>query len=169
MKLPSIKTQRKNANKHTQQGMQALEQSIQQDGMIGAVTIAANGEVFDGSARREVFDTLALQDCIIVHSDGSKPIIHIRDDIATADDPKAVRLGLAANRIAELNLDWDADILTEIQAHDATLFDGLFDDTELKNILGITPDFIPVDQAEQPRLDIKDPIECPHCHGFFTP
>ena len=132
--MNSITTQQKNANRHTERGMTALERSIQQDGMIGALTVAANGEIFDGSARREVFDALAMDDAIIVHSDGSKPIIHIRDDILSADDPKAVRLGLAANRIAQINLDWSADILAEIQATDAALFDGLFDDTELAEI-----------------------------------
>jgi len=141
--MNSITTQQKNANRHTERGMTALERSIQQDGMIGALTVAANGDVFDGSARREVFDALAMDDAIIVHSDGSKPIIHIRDDILSADDPKAVRLGLAANRIAELNLDWDAEVIAEIQATDAALFDGLFDAPEIAEILS-TMDDLPI-------------------------
>ena len=48
-----IRPQRKNANRHTQRGMQALERSLDQDGWIGAITVAADGETFDGSARVE--------------------------------------------------------------------------------------------------------------------
>ena len=31
------------------------------------------------------------------------------------------------------------------------------------------PDFEPVDASEQPRLDQKKPISCPHCGAEFTP
>ncbi len=108
-----VRTQRQNANRHTERGMLALDTSIQQDGWIGAITVAADGETFDGSARIETAGD-ALADAIIVRSDGSRPIVHVREDIATADDPKAVRLGLAANRIASLNLEWEPAVLSAI-------------------------------------------------------
>lgn len=133
--LGAITPQKRNANRHTQRGMGALEKSIQADGMIGAITVAANGEIFDGSARREVIETAGLDDAIIVRSDGSRPIIHIREDIPTADDPRAVRLGLAANRVAELNLAWDAELLAEIGAENSALLDGLFSGDELAALL----------------------------------
>src|SRR5688500_5633421 len=104
--ISSVKPQRRNANRHTLRGMKALEESIQADGWIGAITVAADLETFDGSARTEVGVDKGFEDAIVVRSDGSKPIIHIREDIPTADDPRAKRLGIAANRIAELNLDW---------------------------------------------------------------
>lgn len=47
-----IRPQRRNANRHTERGMAALEQSIDQDGWIGAITVAADGETFGGSAGR---------------------------------------------------------------------------------------------------------------------
>jgi DNA modification methylase len=52
-----------------------------------------------------------LDDAIIVDSDGTKPIIVRRVDIPSASDERAIRLGIAANRIAELNLEWEPDIL----------------------------------------------------------
>lgn len=48
-----IRKQRKNANKHNAKGLRALSDSIQRDGFIGAITTAADGEVFAGSARLE--------------------------------------------------------------------------------------------------------------------
>ena len=48
---------------------------------------------------------------IIVHSDGTRPVIHVRDDIPNAADKRAVRLALAANRTAQTELAWDVEIL----------------------------------------------------------
>lgn len=113
--MTNIRPQAKNANRHTQRGMQALEQSIAADGWIGAITVAADGETFDGSARVEkTAENGMLDDPIVIDSDGTRPIVVRRVDIPNAQDERAVRLGIAANRVAELNLEWEPDILTSI-------------------------------------------------------
>jgi hypothetical protein len=102
--------------------MQALEQSIATDGWIGAITVAADGETFDGSARVEkTAENGMLDAAIVLDIDGTKPVILRRTDIPTATDPRAVRLGLAANRVASLNLEWEPDVLAEIAAQDIDL------------------------------------------------
>lgn len=58
-KVTDFQPQRHNTNRHTQRGMNALEKSIEKDGWIGAITVAADGETFDGSARIEVGALLA--------------------------------------------------------------------------------------------------------------
>ena len=115
-KLKDFVPQRVNANKHSERGMRMLSQSIEKNGVIGAMTVAANGETFDGSATWETcVQTFGEEvEPIIVRSDGSRPVIHIREDLATADDPRAVELGIAANRVAEVNLSYDLDVLNEI-------------------------------------------------------
>ena len=111
----SIRPQTKNANRHTARGMQALERSLEQDGWIGAITVAADGETFDGSARVEkTAENGMLDDAIIVESDGTRPIVVKRTDIPSASDPRAVRLGIAANRVASLNLEWEPGVLAEL-------------------------------------------------------
>ena len=72
-----------NPNRHTQRGMGQLADSIRADGYGAAMTAAANGEVFDGNARLEtVADVLGLDvEPIIVRSDGTRPVIHVREDI----------------------------------------------------------------------------------------
>jgi hypothetical protein len=112
--LADITTQRINANQHTQRGMGMLEKSIDQRKWIGAITAAADGEIFDGSARREVLEAIGVEDAIIVHGDGTRPLIYIRDDIPTADDPRAVLLGIEANRIPLVNIEFDPGILAGI-------------------------------------------------------
>lgn len=132
-KLTDARPQTRNANKHTPRGLGALEGSIQQDGWIGAITVAADGETFDGSARIEVGARAGFDDAIVVESDGSKPVIVKRTDIPNADDPRAVRLGVAANRIAQMDLAWDAGVLAELaQEHDLS---ALFTSDELAALL----------------------------------
>lgn len=123
--MSEIRPQVKNANRHTARGMQALEKSIEQDGWIGAITVAADGETFDGSARVEkTAENGMLEEAITIDIDGTKPVILRRVDIPTADDPRAKRLGVAANRVAALNLEWEPDVLAEL-AKDIDL-SGLF-------------------------------------------
>lgn len=124
--MTTPRQQTRNANRHTQRGMAALSSSIEADGWIGAITLAADGESFDGSARIEVSDN--LDDAIVVRSDGTRPILHIREDIPSADDPRAVRLGVAANRVAQLNLEWDSELLAGIG--DELDLSGLWNDDE---------------------------------------
>lgn len=50
----------------------------------------------------------------MVDSDGSKPVVVRRTDIPSAEDPRAVRLGVAANRVAQLNLDFDPAVVQAI-------------------------------------------------------
>jgi len=134
-KITDIAIQRENANRHTQRGMQALEQSIQADGWIGAITVAADGETFDGSARIEVGATTGFDavEPIVVRSRGDRPVIHIREDIPSADDPRAKRLGVAANRVAQLNLDFDPAVMAAL-AEEIDL-SGLFRPEEMAGLL----------------------------------
>ena len=152
--MTKIVPQRKNANRHTPRGMGMPEASIQQDGIIGAMTVAADGETFDGSARGEVLPAVGfdLNDvsqvvkaepgrALIIESDGSSPLVHRRTDIPSADDPRARRLGVAANRIAQVNLSWEPDVLAELNG--AVDLSGMFFPHELANLA--QPDSEPVD------------------------
>ncbi len=154
----TIRPQKRNANRHTQRGMQALETSIATDGWIGAITVAADGETFDGSARVEkTAENGMLEDAIVVDSDGTRPIVVRRTDIATAADPRARRLGIAANRVASLNLEWEPDVLAEL-AGEIDLSSMFFPD-ELADLAmhdPILPD--PASQAE-PHLGSECFIE----------
>jgi hypothetical protein len=159
--IGDIAPQRRNANKHSQRGMGQLEKSVQSDGWIGAITVAADGETFDGSARIEVAAASGFQDAIVVRSDGTRPIVHIREDIATADDPRAVRLGLAANAIAQHNLQWDAEVLAGI---DPDILGEYWLPDEIVMLLGgevqkDEPNVVPTGKAE---------VTCPDCGHVFV-
>ena len=132
-KLTDLKPQEKNANSHTERGLSMLERSIQEDGWISAITVAADGEAFDGSARLEKGISVGFEDAIFVESDGSRPIVHVRTDIPNASDPRARKLAIAANRVAEADLSWNPVVLAEMETDN--LLGGLFTTKELDVLL----------------------------------
>jgi len=109
--IAKFKPQTRNGNKHTQRGMGMLESSMRQYGYVSPMTAAADGEIIDGSARIETSANVFGDDAIVVHHDGTKPIIMVRDDIPSADTPEARAISMAANRIAQVNLDFDAEVI----------------------------------------------------------
>jgi len=134
-KLKDFAQQARNANKHSTRGMGMLDDVISNDGWIGAITTAADGEVFAGSARLEVAcDRFGAEiEPIVIESDGTRPIVVVRTDIASASDPKAIKLGVADNRINQVNYIEDLEVLAEI-AEDIDLSSLYFDD-ELSDLL----------------------------------
>ena len=142
-KLSDFKTQKKNINKHKPRGMAMLDNVIEKDGWQGGITVAANGETFAGSARLEVATNRFGEDAepIMVHTNGDRPVIIVRDDIPDANHPKAIRLGIADNRISEINYDADYELLAEIS--DEIDISDMYDDDELIVDEGENKDQIP--------------------------
>ena len=112
-KLDKFRTQTRNSNRHTQRGMGQLEASMRKYGYVTPMTAAADGEIIDGSARAETGATVFGDDVLVVHHDGTRPIVMVRDDIPSADTPQAREISIAANRIAQANLDFDPEVLLE--------------------------------------------------------
>lgn len=165
--IRDLKPQSKNANKHTQRGLGLLEDSMQSRGWIGAMTAAADGEVFDGSARLETAAGVGLEDAIVVESDGSRPVVLIRTDIKSAEDPKAKLLAVEANRIAQIDFAPDVDVLAELVGDGIDLSDLYTADefTALANDSAI-PDVEFKEYTEDVENEVKY-CECPNCgHNF---
>jgi hypothetical protein len=128
--------QQRNANKHTLHGLRLLEKSIQSDGFIDAQTAAADGEIISGSARLELSaEKFADVEPIIVESDGSRPVVVVRTDIPTANDPRAKRLSVAANQIAKTDFNPDGELLAEWGGEDEAIR-AMFADSEWEEITG---------------------------------
>ena len=132
-KLSDFRPQAKNANKHTSRGISMLDKSMSEDGYVAPMTATADGEIIDGSARLErVAERFSGVDPIIIEHDGKRPIIAVRTDIANANTPEAKRIALRANRIAEADLEWDAEIVKEL-GEEIDLSD-MFSEKELNDL-----------------------------------
>lgn len=115
-KLSDVTEQVKNSNRHTVRGSGMLEHSIRKNGVISAITTTKKLQAFDGSNTLanclEIFGDEV--EPIFVYSDGTRPVVHVRTDIESIDDPKAIELGVAANRVAYVDYDPDVELLLEI-------------------------------------------------------
>lgn len=136
--IDQFRPQRANRNKHKERGMGALEASMRKLGYVAPMTAAADGEIIDGSARLETSIIVFNDDVLVVHHDGTKPVIMVRDDIPNADTPEARQIAIAANRIASINLEWDVEGLLA-DAQSGLDLSGLFSQSELDEMLaGVT-------------------------------
>lgn len=124
-----------NANKHSQRGMGMMETSLQECGFGDSLTVDKHGNVISGNGRLETLSAIDMQDAIVVKSDGTRPIVHQRTDLDLKKDNKAKRLAILQNRVGQVNLDWDAEVLAQLAAEGVEL-DDLWNDNEIAALLG---------------------------------
>lgn len=155
-KLANFALQKANSNLHRPRGMGLLRHSIGKNGAIGAITVAANFETFAGSATLETCVDAFGEDSspIVIRSKGDRAVIHIREDIPTADDPRAIELGIASNRVPELNLDYQLDILADIHLRKVSLEDMFFPD-ELEALISKEKDSEFLDSLGDVDIEVK--------------
>lgn len=132
-RVRDFSTAKVNANRHSARGIAALDKRIRGDGWIGAMTTAADGEMIAGSARLErVADIFGVEaEPLIIETVGDRPVVIVRKDIPNAADPRAQRLSLADNRIHQLDLAWDVEVLA---GYDAAVLEGLYEPAELSDL-----------------------------------
>ena len=124
VKLSDFRPQAENLNRHTVRGMAAQAKSIQRDGLISGITVAANGESFDGSGTIEnLADIMPDVKVVVIETTGDTLVVNRRTDIPTAKHPRARRLGYAANAVPAMNLDWDGEMLAALAASDKDVTD----------------------------------------------
>jgi len=149
--LRDLKPQRRNVNKHTPLGSRELRNSIQRDGIIGGITVAADGESFDGSDRLETLaEVMSDVEIIEVKTRGKTLIVNRRMDIPTADDPRAERLGFAANAVAAMNWNPDGELLAALEKDDQVISDLVkYEQASLKAMIGANGDMADA----EPQID----------------
>jgi hypothetical protein len=165
-KLSDVSEQKRNANRHTVRGSGMLEHSIRKNGVISAITVAKNLETFDGSnTLANCLDIFGDEvEPIFVYTDGSTPVVHVRTDIETADDPKAVELGVAANRVAYVDYDPDIELLLEIDEQ-IGLGDLYFEDELAALVEAERSEY--EDQKEEGREEEKKPSSSDDDYSVF--
>jgi hypothetical protein len=158
-----------NANKHTQRGGGFAAQSVEECGLGRSIVVDKNGKIIGGNQVAETSAELGMEDVIVVPSNGTRLVVVQRTDLDldSATDQRARRLALWDNRVGEVNLSWDTEELTRL-ATDLDLSQFWTAD-EMHEMMGTVPDFAPVGEDEQGRLDEKAKVECPECGHLFSP
>src|SRR6516165_9478052 len=142
MNKSDLKEDLLNANKGTTRGKKMLERSLEKLGAGRSILTDRAGNIIAGN---KTFAAARDREVIVVPSDGSKLVVVQRTDLEI-DSPKARELAIADNRIAEVDLAWDAaalEKLTEIELRE------FWTDAELRRLFDSDSDI----DAPEPRID----------------
>jgi hypothetical protein len=114
----------RNANKGTQRGKKMLRNSLKKYGAGRSVLLDRNNTVLAGNKTIEQAKALGFEKVQVVDTDGKTLVAVRRTDLA-AGDKKTMEMAIADNRINEVDLSWDADVLKDTDADLTGLFDPL--------------------------------------------
>jgi DNA modification methylase len=150
----------KNANKGTPRGMRMLANSLKTYGAGRSILVDRHGVVLAGNKTFEQAKALGL-DIRVVDVDGKTLVVVRRTNLDLATDPEARQLALADNRVGEINLEWDPQLL-ETFAADGIDLRALWTPQELERLLGhglhtgLTADdaVVPISDTEIQRGDL---------------
>ena len=172
-----MKRYHKNPRQITERQFDLLAESLDDLGDLSGIVHDLNtDEIISGNQRSLVFD---IDQCEIVieHEQeadrqgtvGLGYIIWQGNRYAYRQvrwTPKQCEMvNIKANRLGG---EWDFDILANEFELDELLEWG-FTKYDLELAGALVPDFEPVDESEQPRLDQKAPVTCPECGHEFVP
>jgi hypothetical protein len=169
IKLSELIPDPQNANKGTERGRYMLEHSISTLGAGRSVLVDKNNLLIAGNKTTSVAFESGFENAILVETDGSELVVVRRTDLDLTTDSKAKQLAIADNRISEVNLSFDAEILLELDKE--IDLSGFFTDDELNQLSlsldddgegnGIPEDNKDIDEEELAKTN----CECPSC-GF---
>jgi DNA modification methylase len=145
VKIKELKFDPRNANKGTERGRKALASSLRQFGAGRSILIDKNGMVIAGNKTLAQAIAAGHEEVKVVKTDGTEIVAVQRIDLDLRDS-KAKGLAVADNRVGELDLEWDTDVISEI-VKDVDLGD-FWEPDEFNKLIGAEPEAAP-----EPKLD----------------
>ena len=114
IKINELKPDSRNHNRHTKDGMALLEKSVDKVGIIESITVSNDNEIISGNARHEIIGRKFENEPIVIETDGTRPVILKRTDIES-DTKKFYEASILANTTAKKNIDFDMEVIEELQ------------------------------------------------------
>jgi hypothetical protein len=146
--VKDLKFDNRNANKHSEYGMQRLEKSIGKIGLGRSILISDDNEIIAGNGVTESAINAGIENVRIIETDGSEIIAVKRTDIKSGSK-EFYEMALSDNIIAKENIVMDVEVTNaiceEYELEDyATRYDkGL-------GVNGMTDDDISLDEEFDP-------------------
>src|SRR3954468_23199706 len=148
-KLAELTFDDRNANRGTERGASLLENSLREYGAGRSILLDKKGKIIAGNKTVEQAGSIGLDDVIVVQTDGTKLVAVQRTDLDLEKDPRAKALAIADNRVGQVSLEWDPQVLAELgQEIDLSKF---WSDEELNTLLSREG----ADTAEAPEAQIE--------------
>lgn len=133
-KVRDLKLDKRNANKGTRRGRQALDESLRELGAGRSVVLDREGRVIAGNKTVAAARGAGIDEVIVVQTDGSQLVAVQRTDLdLEGSDGKARRLAYADNRVSELDLAWDTEQI-ELDLGEGLDLGELFTGEELEGL-----------------------------------
>ena len=103
----------RNARRHTERNLAAVQQSIREVGFMRPIVAAQDGTIVGGNLTSEALADLDMTDVIVVRSDGTKAVVHIRDDVQDGSE-LAIKGGLYDNLAGDMADGFHEEVLAEL-------------------------------------------------------
>lgn len=100
-----------NANRGTARGRKAIRESVNSLGLGRSILVDRQGRVIAGNKTLEAARGEGVDRLVVVQTDGSELVAVQRTDLDLTEDAEARELAVADNRTAQIDLDWDPDVL----------------------------------------------------------
>jgi DNA modification methylase len=104
----------KNANKGTKRGRQLLGDSLEKYGAARSVVVDRNNRVIAGNKTVEAARAAGMKSISVIVTDGSSLVAVQRGDLDLKRDKKARELAIADNRVGEIDLEWNPEVLASL-------------------------------------------------------
>ena len=163
-KLRDLTPDASNANRGTERGRYALEASLRKYGAGRSILIDRNGKIIAGNKTAETAADVGIDDVIVVQTDGRQLVAVQRTDL-DLDSKEARELAYADNRVGQLDLDFDPEVLlADLQA--GVDLSALWRQEELDVLIGeiAAPEFREYDESAADNVEM---LTCPHCGKSF--
>jgi hypothetical protein len=141
--LDEFQQDAKNANIGTERGRDAVQNSLLENKFAGAIIVDKNGNIIGGNKTQQAAIKSGFNEVKIIKTDGAQAIAIQRTDL-DIDSPEGRRLAIALNRTAELGLQWDEKVLSEL-AGEGIDFSSYFTDVELQKLCSSLEEEMPDD------------------------
>jgi DNA modification methylase len=106
----------KNANKGTKRGRELLGESLEKYGAGRSVVVDRCNRVIAGNKTVEAAVAAGIESIAVIETDGSSLVAVQRGDLDLKRDRKARELAVADNRVGELDLEWNPEVLASLDA-----------------------------------------------------
>jgi DNA modification methylase len=104
----------KNANFGTKRGRDLLEGSLQKYGAGRSLVVDRNNRVIAGNKTVEAARAAGMKSISVIETDGTSLVAVRRGDLDLKRDKKARELAIADNRVAEIDLEWNPEVLSSL-------------------------------------------------------
>lgn len=145
--IESVTLDGANANRGTARGRKLLKNSLRKLGAGRSILLDKNNTALAGNKTLEAARAQGFKRVAIVESDGKTLIAVRRTDLA-AGDKKAQELAVNDNRVSEVDLSWDPEILQELEVD----LEELWEPAELDKLLNADQE-----KAKIETIDMQEP------------